>query len=516
VSSCWWRSPGREGIAITAQVLDIIDQEGDPQLLVDERGCIGDANPAACRLLARPHRHLIGKPFVLYVDHDLRPEYFDLLRRALHGQTQGEVIRGRLRPPAAAPVEIELAILPLEEASSGAMLSLSRAERSPLATALLEQERRHREMLVAVTEALRPRPLTFDGVDLAYEVHTPDAVSRLGGDLCDWLELPSGELHLAVIDAEGQGALALGIALTVVSTLRTLAAMNCPIAEMVPRAEQLVRQQEPSFTAAVTVVRYDPGSERLQISHAGDPPPLLLRRSGSVERLGDSSRPLGYPGKPRPHVTQVSLGAGDLVLVYTDGLLIGHPTPLAGVAAMERRLQHLHHLGVHLQSAGDFAGRVFADVSEGDDALVAVLRRGPSPALVTSEPDGETFHASLRPSAGSELDSVRHRLRRWADQHPLTWQAMHDLLLVVTELGENAIVAARSRVEIEVRCCDDGTLAVEVVDDGPGLRESDLWGSTEGRGYGLHIVELICTELQVVPSAGGTVVRGRLRADTGR
>lgn len=64
----------------------------------------------------------------------------------------------------------------------------------------------------------------------------------------------------------------------------------------------------------------DAGENRLTYASAGHCPPLLLRASGELIALKEGGTPLGIlPGKEYRD-TEVQLGAGDRLVLYTDGL----------------------------------------------------------------------------------------------------------------------------------------------------------------------------------------------------
>ena len=81
-----------------------------------------------------------------------------------------------------------------------------------------------------------------------------------------------------------------------------------------------------------------------------------------------------------------------------------------------------------------------------------------------------------------------------------------DACLLVSELVTNAVLHARSAVEVTVRTFVDA-IRVEVRDEGPGLPQV-LGGVDETMaGRGLHIVEELATRWGVEPVAeGGKVV----------
>jgi len=64
----------------------------------------------------------------------------------------------------------------------------------------------------------------------------------------------------------------------------------------------------------------DPQSGTLRYVSAGHNPAILLRRSGSLERLESTGVPLGLLTEAAWREESVELGTGDLLTLYTDGV----------------------------------------------------------------------------------------------------------------------------------------------------------------------------------------------------
>jgi serine phosphatase RsbU (regulator of sigma subunit) len=126
-------------------------------------------------------------------------------------------------------------------------------------------------------------------------------------------------------------------------------------------------------TAAVGLLEAGSPS-RITVARAGHPPPLLRRADGTVEELGVNGTLLGVYGDPELGVQTVSIGAGDVLLFYTDGV-----TDSWWNAGGEQRLADtLRTLGSDV-SAADAAAQVERMALAGagstsDDLAILVLR----------------------------------------------------------------------------------------------------------------------------------------------
>jgi serine phosphatase RsbU (regulator of sigma subunit) len=65
----------------------------------------------------------------------------------------------------------------------------------------------------------------------------------------------------------------------------------------------------------------DVRDRRLTMVQAGHPSPLLVRRDGSVEILGDGGFPVGMVQVASYETLEADLRPGDRLLVYSDGLV---------------------------------------------------------------------------------------------------------------------------------------------------------------------------------------------------
>jgi serine phosphatase RsbU (regulator of sigma subunit) len=73
------------------------------------------------------------------------------------------------------------------------------------------------------------------------------------------------------------------------------------------------------------------GGARLTIALAGHPPPLLIRSGGEVEQVGRSGTVLGVIDPLNIDESEITLGAGETLLMYTDGVIeAGRPDNLLG------------------------------------------------------------------------------------------------------------------------------------------------------------------------------------------
>lgn len=150
---------------------------------------------------------------------------------------------------------------------------------------------------------------------------------HVGGDWYDVIELPERRLGLVVGDVAGKGVPAASTMGRLRHALRIYASEGRKPRAAVRRLNDLFEDVEASFATLVfLVVDLDTGACRY--TNAGHLPPLVRRRDGAVDLLArPASLPLGVGPTSYRHEA-LSLGRGDILLLYTDGLVERRDRPL--------------------------------------------------------------------------------------------------------------------------------------------------------------------------------------------
>ncbi len=156
------------------------------------------------------------------------------------------------------------------------------------------------------------------GYDFAFSYRSANTI---GGDYYDFLPLPDGRLALAIGDASGHG-IAAGLLMAIAHATMRLAVDTdpapLPVARMFHRA--LLETGGPRAFLTLFYGLLDPVDGRLDYVCAGHPFPLVRRAGGGIERLGTGAFPLGLRSELRLEADRTTLGPGDLLLLYTDGI----------------------------------------------------------------------------------------------------------------------------------------------------------------------------------------------------
>jgi serine phosphatase RsbU (regulator of sigma subunit) len=184
--------------------------------------------------------------------------------------------------------------------------------------------REHAKLQQAIYEAAQvqrklcsPRELVSGEFEIAGEIFP---VRHLSGDFFKVMQLDS-VLGLTVGDIAGKG-LSAGIWQAHLMDLiqRSARAHRHPADAVAGVNRELCQDQNEPPIAALFFARLDPERGELVYCNAGLPPPLLLRRNKSVERLEEGGPMLGALQEAKYNAGIVRLNPGDMLLAYSDGL----------------------------------------------------------------------------------------------------------------------------------------------------------------------------------------------------
>jgi serine phosphatase RsbU (regulator of sigma subunit)/GAF domain-containing protein len=239
---------------------------------------------------------------------------------------------------------------------------------------LVEAEAAQRVVLEHLQEAVMPPLPDLPGVELGVRYVASDPSEPTGGDLYDCQPLPDGTVHLAVVDVLGHGVHATRQALTVAHTLRTVVLDGTPLDEVVARADLLLGRQDPDLVATVLLGRYAPDTGRLQLAGGGHPPALVVRADGEAREHQAEGGPIGWPLAGSEGIVETTLAPGDVLVLYTDGLVEARKDITVGIAALAALAGRLTALPTAALAAA-LVDEMLAGAERRDDTLALVMRR---------------------------------------------------------------------------------------------------------------------------------------------
>jgi sigma-B regulation protein RsbU (phosphoserine phosphatase) len=186
---------------------------------------------------------------------------------------------------------------------------LSRRERDAL--------ERDLELAANVQKGLLP-PSKLDryGWHICYHYEPAGLVS---GDYCDVIDAGPRGLYFMVGDVSGKGVAASMLMAHLHATFRALIQAGIELKCLLEHASHVFAESTlPNQYATIVCGRAFPDGS-LEISNAGHPPPLVAR-NGAIAAMDGANLPVGMFSHGEYSVTRLSLGRGDLVVVYSDGV----------------------------------------------------------------------------------------------------------------------------------------------------------------------------------------------------
>ncbi|HSR54328.1 MAG TPA: PP2C family protein-serine/threonine phosphatase [Acidobacteriota bacterium] len=167
---------------------------------------------------------------------------------------------------------------------------------------------------------LPPERYRREGVVDVYAASIP--ANTVGGDYYDVLELPGGQLLLAIGDVSGKGIPAALLMAYLQASLRALIADGrTDLVEIMSALNRHIYRNTPSNKLITFfLAKVDFKEKRLWYCNAGHNRPILLRADGRITELSIGGLPLGIREELRYEQGQEGLTPGDLLYGYTDGV----------------------------------------------------------------------------------------------------------------------------------------------------------------------------------------------------
>ena len=209
-----------------------------------------------------------------------------------------------------------------------------------------------------------------------------DPAREVGGDYYDHIALDDHRVMLVIADVSGKSVPA---ALIMAGFRAALVSQDLDRSDPPVLAERLNGFLNDSLdpgkfvTAFIAIVDGDSGT--ISYVNAGHNPPLLLRANGKHEQLEDGGTILGIMAASRYARGETTLHAGDVLLLYTDGVPEG-TAPDSELWGDDRLLEALEAHGAEpcdtlVRSIANLVRDFEADRGPADDVTLIAVRRTP-------------------------------------------------------------------------------------------------------------------------------------------
>jgi anti-sigma regulatory factor (Ser/Thr protein kinase)/putative methionine-R-sulfoxide reductase with GAF domain len=378
-----------------------------------------------------------------------------------------------------------------------AVLDLAAARAAPAierARLLNAVEREHRNAVMLQRSLLPRRFGAVLGVTVAAR-YLP-ARDEVGGDWYDMIQLPHGQVGIVIGDVAGHGLAAATLMGQLRTALHAYALAGHGPGQTLQLVDHFAVSLEEEVMASAALAVLNPQKGVVTLASAGHLPPILVSADGQARVVEvPVAPPLGAFGFKSCPEQELALGPGEIMLLYTDGLI-------------ERR-------GISLWSSIDTLVASITGVHNPEDACLMVMdrlvpQRGPADdvAVIAVQNDPVPAVLELEMAAYPKtLARVRQALRRWLQAQAVEREVEIEIIIAVSEACANAIEHAYgpSRGSFTVRAeRRDGYVEVRV-------RDLGRWQPPRGehRGRGLKIIEAAMDEVDVHAGNAGTAVTMR-------
>ncbi|KKK77050.1 hypothetical protein LCGC14_2857500, partial [marine sediment metagenome] len=172
-------------------------------------------------------------------------------------------------------------------------------------------------------EALISMPEKMEGIDYGYRYQSASEAARVGGDFYDLFDLEDHKIGVLLGDVSGKGLEAAALTSLVKNTIRAYSLQeNSSPKSVIEQTNKLVSSNSgPSTFVTLFFAILDLSLRKLDFCNAGHPPALIKRGGSNILKLGSDSPVIGIDPDLSYHQSQFSLRVGDLMVLYTDGVI---------------------------------------------------------------------------------------------------------------------------------------------------------------------------------------------------
>ena len=377
------------------------------------------------------------------------------------------------------------------------------AGRAAAALLLVLDLEREREVAEVLQRSLLPQLPDLHDVEFSVR-YRPAYSSEVGGDWYDVIDLGAGRVAVTVGDVMGRGVRAAAVMGQLRTALRTMVRLDLPPTEVLGRLDELAGEMHGTPIVTCVLAVLDTVSGHLEWASAGHPPPLVRTAEGSRWlRADEEDPPLGVDTAPY-EAHRTTLSRGDVLCLCTDGLIEDRTRDLDdGLRLLADSFCELRSESSLEAQADELLRRV--DPGQDDDMAMLLLHW----PLLSEQ--GRHRESLFVPAEAASVMLVRE----WALRLSQSWcgpECRDTVALVASELVTNAIVHARSAVQVEIRLAGP-VLVLEVHDSAHRPPSRRIAADQDENGRGLLLIEAMTSRWGHRATEGGKVVWAEILVD---
>lgn len=363
-------------------------------------------------------------------------------------------------------------------------------------------ERQHR-VAMALQRSLLPEFLPSVPGLVFSSTYRPAATDALvGGDWYDAFLLADGSVAVSLGDVAGHGLEAAALMGRMRELFRATAVEETRPSEMLRRVNRALLLDGSGVMVTAIFGIFDCWQESFTCAIAGHPPPMLVRE-GAVEDLRlPSNVPLGIAPDFHFESRTTGLKRGDLLALYTDGLIENRRDALEGTALLGRALVDVAAQNTHGTPAESVVDGLL-NQGQRDDVALLIARFQGTPL--------SSFSRDY-PAVSASAPHARYDVRNFLRSINTAGPTFDDLVLAVGEAVNNAIehAFAGKDGEFTVRgqLYSDRVL-FEIEDNGKWRitpAPEPVPTQDQARGRGLHLIRQIVERASIERTPLGTRV----------
>lgn len=366
--------------------------------------------------------------------------------------------------------------------------------------------RREHRVASTLQRALLPQQTPqIPGVELSTAYSPAAEGAEIGGDWYDAFPLSDDLLAISVGDVSGSGLKAATIMGAVRQAIRTAARETTDAAAVLNTVNRLICSE--NWLVSAFFAMLDVRDGKVFFSSAGHPPPLLVPHDGEAVQLQCEGLLLGVDPAARFTACSAYVRAGDMLVLYTDGLVELRHNVLNGLRELERIVKS-DRVRDALEPAQMIQDLVFEEMVPRDDSAVLTLRvidlrEAPSPAATRW-----TFDAR----DAQEARKVRREMVQFITGH-LPHTDFSAAELIFSELAGNVAKHTTGNAELSVER-RNGCVILKMTDRGGAFDYTapDVVDPLAESGRGLFLVKQLSGGMRIDRNNGTNTVTVQLPA----
>jgi len=172
-------------------------------------------------------------------------------------------------------------------------------------------------------EGLLPRHLPqVPGLEVAARYRPATHALEVGGDFYDLIDFGDRGAAAVIGDVQGHSVRAAALMGQVRIAMHSYARTGAPPEEILARTNQLLLELNSELFCSCLYAHIDVPGQRVRLASAGHPPPIVRHRAHHAQVLDlPAGLLLGVDEEPRFETVELPLPPGDLLALYTDGLV---------------------------------------------------------------------------------------------------------------------------------------------------------------------------------------------------